>query len=106
MSIPSGFEFEHAFEVVEERMQFLAQAGGGRFGLHPTPSADVVLQPVFEDLRDPHYIYGDAAPSPVVDVLIAPKGLSRHQAFQTGLFLGFADSGVARMLAVVDRAFW
>src|SRR5215470_3751351 len=100
MSIPSGLE------VVEEWMEFLAQAGSGRFGLHPTPAADVVLQPVFEDLRHPHDVDGDAAASSIVHVLVAAKGLSRHETLQSGFFLGLADGGIARMLAVVDRALW
>src|SRR5690349_22024645 len=106
MSIPLGLEFEHAFEVLEEWMEFLTQTGSGRFRLHPPPAADVVLQPVFEDLRHPHDVDGDAAASSIVHVLVAAKGLSCHETLQPGLFLGLADGVVARMLAVVNRALW
>src|SRR5215471_1604484 len=66
----SGFELQDAFEDMKKGLQFLAQAGGGRAGLHPTPATNVVLQPVLEDFRDPHDVDVDVAPPPVADVSV------------------------------------
>src|SRR5215471_14530088 len=100
--VDSRFIFQDAFQVMNERLEFFAQARDRRLRLHPASTTNVVLEPSLQDFRHPHHIDLDAVLLTAMPV--ASKRLSCHNALESRFFFGLANRRVSRTLSLVDRS--
>src|SRR5262245_12909415 len=97
--------FKTGFESMDERLQLLSQTVGSLADPHPTPSPDLVFEPVFELRGHPHDVNIDAEEVVALRVAIAADRFARDNASETCFLLSFTDRRLARAFAIVNRPF-